>query len=391
MLSQYLDLDLDVPLAVPAEGIGEGRVDGSTRKLVIEQRETLRGSALTKALKNHPNQGLRPVRIWPQMDKLSTSWLLALPGPNNGLTSPIFSEAVCSNLGLPSPVCRDKIGERIGRSYVDLYGDKVMAAQLPGDTWRIRHDTVKSEINRLMMWCSMRSTCEVFGLFSHLIPQEGLNRMERGRARQGMVPDFLIELPNQAGAKASRLAELKVINCCPTRYAPGQNGKAVDRRARLLHGEYKRKARDADQVYGNHSNEGAGPVERKLSQYGELVGLVVGAFGEGSEDLHNLVQKLAESKVGAMGLRSGREATDEEVGIVVGQLRRSLSTTFVRAQAQCLISRLQCIGKGYAEAAKRRKWAAFEDDKMRQERQAQWIGKDRGRDLVSRGQFLLFK
>ena len=93
---------------------------------------------------------------------------------------------------------------------------------------------------------------------------------------------------------------------------------------------------------------------------------MVGAFGEGSEDLHNLVQKLAESKVGAMGLRSGREATDEEVGIVVGQLRRSLSTTFVRAQAQCLISRLQCIGKGYTEAAKRRKWAEFEDEKIRQ-------------------------
>ena len=113
-LSQYLDLDLDVPLAVPAEGIGEGRVDGSTRKLVIEQRETLRGSALTKALKNHPNQGLRPVRIWPQMDKLSTSWLLALPGPNNGLTSPIFSQEICANLGLSSPACSDKIGQRIG-------------------------------------------------------------------------------------------------------------------------------------------------------------------------------------------------------------------------------------------------------------------------------------
>ena len=55
-----------------------------------------------------------------------------------------------ANLGLISPACRDKIGDRIGRSTVDLYGEKVMAAQLPGDTWRIHHDTVKSEINRLM-------------------------------------------------------------------------------------------------------------------------------------------------------------------------------------------------------------------------------------------------
>ena len=56
-MSQYLDVDLDVPLAVPTEGMGEGSTDGKTRKLVLEQRETLRGSALTKALKNHPNQG----------------------------------------------------------------------------------------------------------------------------------------------------------------------------------------------------------------------------------------------------------------------------------------------------------------------------------------------
>ena len=32
---------------------------------------------------------------------------------------------------------------------------------------------------------------EVLGEFSHLIPQKGLSRMERGRKRQGLVPDFL--------------------------------------------------------------------------------------------------------------------------------------------------------------------------------------------------------
>ena len=182
-LSEYLGRDLDFPLAVSAEALGEGSVDGSTRKRVVEQRETLRGLALTKALESHPNQSARPVLVWPQMDKLSTSWLLSLPGPYNGLTSSIFSESVCSNLCLPSPMCRDKVGQRIGRTIVDRYGDKVMAAQLPGDTWRIRHDTVKIELNRLLLWCSIPATCEVFGLFSHLISQEGLSRLERGRAR----------------------------------------------------------------------------------------------------------------------------------------------------------------------------------------------------------------
>ena len=93
---------------------------------------------------------------------------------------------------------------------------------------------IKSELNRLMFWCNMPATCEVFGLFSHLIPQEGLSRLERGRTRQGMVPDFLLELPSQTGVKEKRLAELKVVNCCPSRYSSGDKVKAVDRRANLL-------------------------------------------------------------------------------------------------------------------------------------------------------------
>ena len=149
-------------------------------------------------------------------------------------------------------------------------------------------------------------------------------------------------MPSQTGAMERRLAELKVINCCPSRYPNGERVKAVDKRANLLPNEYRKKARDADRVYGNHNDEVAGPVERKLGQYGDLIGLVVGAFGEGSQDLHELVQKLAESKVNAMGLRMGRDSTEEEIGVVVGQIRRSLSTTAVRAQAQCLLSRLNC-------------------------------------------------
>ena len=388
-LCDYLGQDLDVPLAMSADAIGEGSIDGSTRKRITEQREMLWGSALSKALETHPNQLARPVMVWPQMDKLSTSWLLSLPGPNNGLTSCVFREAVCSNLCLPSPACRDKVGQRIGRTIVDKYGDKVMAAQLPGDTWRIRHDTVKCELRRLFMWCSIPATCEVFGLFSHLISQDGLSRLERGRERQGMVPDFMIELPSQTEGKARKLAELKVINCCFTRYSPGQRVKAVDRRANLLQGEYRRKTREADRLGGDHVLQEMGPVERKLLQYGDLVGLVVGAFGEGSEDLHSLVQSLAESKVTAMGLRRGGQASEEELGMVVGQIRRSLSTTFVRAQAQCLLSRLNCTGQGFAQAFKRRNWAAAEDKRMRKERLAQWIGRDRGRNLVRRGQFFL--
>ena len=116
-----------------------------------------------------------------------------------------------------------------------------------------------------------------------------------------MVPDFLIELPRQTGVKTKRLAEVKVLNCCPTRYSTGHYAEAVDRRANLLQGEYRKKARDADIICGARDGGEVGPVERKLLQFGDLVGLVVGAFGAVSEDMHYLIQKLAESKVVSMG------------------------------------------------------------------------------------------
>ena len=389
-MCNFLDLNLETPLSVSVEGGGEGSMNGSTRKRIVEQRETLRGSVLTSALEHYSDQTARPVLVWPQKDKLSSAWLLALPGPVTGLTSPIFSEAVCSSLCLPSPSCRERVGEKIGKTTVDLYGDRVMATPLSGDSWRIRHDTVKTELNRLIMWCGLPATCEVFGLFSHLIPQEGLSRMERGRERQGMVPDFMMDIPNPTGEVASRLAELKVLNCCPSRYSLSDKGKAVDKRARLLQGEYKRKARNADQVYGGHNDpDHAGPVERKLLQFGEVFGLVVGAFGEASEDLHLLIQHLAESRIRTMRLKKGHEAFTNETGIIVEQIRRSFSTTCVRAQAQCLISRMNNVGEGYAMAAKRRQWAARQEENMRKERQSQWLGRIRGSNLIRRGQFKL--
>ena len=37
----------------------------------------------------------------------------------------------------------------------------------------------------------------------------------------------------------SKLDELKVLNCCPTRYSTGDMDKDVDKRAKMLQGVYK--------------------------------------------------------------------------------------------------------------------------------------------------------
>ena len=98
---------------------------------------------------------------------------------------------------------------------------------------------------------------------------------------------------------------------------------------------------------------------------------MVRAFGEGSEDLHDLVQQMAESRATSMGLKRGREATDAEIGMAVGQIRRAISTTVVRAQGQCLLMRMNCLGQGNGNAFKRRQWATKEEERIKRERQAQ--------------------
>ena len=57
--------------------------------------------------------------------------------------------------------------------------------------------------------------------------------------------------------------------------------KAVDKRSRLLAGEYRRKAWNLDRDFVGTVEGEVGPVERHLGEYGELLGLVVGSWGEG--------------------------------------------------------------------------------------------------------------
>ena len=121
-----------------------------------------RGALIKKGLQSHPQQSRtnRPVWAWLQRDKLSSAWLQALPGPDSSLTSAEFAEASAAALCLPSPACMEKLGERVtGRVVVDLYGDTVQSAKLPGDFWKRRHDKIKIRLYQLCQWAGV--PCEM--------------------------------------------------------------------------------------------------------------------------------------------------------------------------------------------------------------------------------------
>ena len=257
---------------------------------------------------------------------------------------------------------------------------------------------MKGRIVSLHKWAGVEVECEVFNLFSGLIPQRGLSRMEAGRKRQGLVPDFRVREPGAEGGdqEQSVLAELKVICSCPTRYArnPRATEKAVDRRASTLPKEYLTHAQNIDQLYGEVPKGVVGPVQAKLQSFPTLRRWVFGAWGEASDDVHSMVDYLAEARMKYQRFLEGRWRSDkisEEAQIAMnkGQIRKKLSLEVVRSQARNLLDRLSGLGAGAAAAAKRRDWAEQEERRMARGRRAYKLCLSQGHPVRRSGQFLV--
>ena len=310
-------------------------------------------------------------------------------------------------LCIPPPCCAPHIGKTIqARLQVCKWGDNVVNATMRGDGFRTRHDATKLLLRDLHVRAGVPIVCEVFNLFSDCIPQEGLNRMERGRRRQALVPDFKVQ---GEGGEGDVLCELKYINACKSRYPrnprPRNGVRAVERRADGLTEVYGKTAREVDWRYcGTPRPPPAqpgvprpprqiGPVETRLNTFGQVRGWVFGAWGEASEEVHTLVQKLADAKVGRAGTQPSQcllfKSRAAQMASEVGFLRRRLSFAAVQGQARLLLDRLQLLGDGAREAAGRRDWALAARRAEACEMRAQHVSMLQGRNIRRSGFGLL--
>ena len=323
----------------------------------MEQLEQLRHKMLSRGLSLYHNQEARLCLSWPDRDMQTTAWLLTI----TGLTGSEFSEAAANQLCLPSPACASRLGEKVrGAKKVDLFGDNVRAANLKGDGFRSRHDLIKNFLFRRLRAVGVPTECEVFNLFARDLPQEGLSRIEKGRTRQTMVPDFKISIPEAGGRSEQRLYEMKDVSSCLTRYPrnPRPKGRAVDNRSKLLQGEYVAKAKKADRKFGNTLIGEVGRMEQKLLNFQRVRGLVVGAWGEISEDFKMLMYVMSNRKKQELEAQTGvenRRSVTAQLASYTSQNRQQLSLICVQAQARLLLDRLAGLGGGAGEASRRRK------------------------------------
>ena len=98
---------------------------------------------------------------------------------------------------------------------------------------------------------------------------------------------------------------------------------------------------------------------------------------------------MAISRVDLLARRDGRELSDQEKGVVVGQLRRQLSTAALRASSNCLLDRMHQCGEGASLAAKRREVNVQLEERMSREREIKWLAKLRGGQVIQKGSFLV--
>ena len=73
------------------------------------------------------------------------------------------------------------------------------------------------------------------------------------------------------------------------------------------------------------------------------------------------------------------------LAIITGQVRRTLSLVAARAQARLLLDRVQVLGKGGAEAGRRRRWQEGEERRMGKEQRAHHLSLMLGRAMYRRG------
>ena len=230
-------------------------------------------------------------------------------------------------------------------------------------------------------------------MFAREIPQAGLARIERGRVRQAIVPDFKISQIEPGGDReVPRLWELKAISSCKTRYPrnPRPEGRAVDRRSDLLQGEYIKKARTTDQRYGGAVEGEVGRCEAKLLSYGRVRGLVVGGWGELNTDFKELVEAIAQSRHKLLENQAGgrtRKSDRQQLATIKSHTRQQLSRVCVQAQARLLIDRLEGLGAG--EAARRRARARQVEWGWERERRALAVARRQGRGIYRAGDFFL--
>lgn len=266
----------------------------------------------------------------------------------------IFQEISASHLGLPSPACTNFVGHQLpgaqNDEILDAFGYKLKSlTSVRGDSTRTLHnmilDLLFKELTNVKIWNrgSAPNTCK--DIFVHHINHNVEDNDQRNI--QGMIPDIQYNI-NQDMDVSSTLGDVKTFSPCIEYINSYGNRKPVDIRADRVQTEYLNKAKSLDIRYNNVQEGMQGPVETHLRSFnnGVVDGLVVGPFGECSNQIHKLRDIIVSRKVNYYA-----HHLDIDTAQITSKVKKAMCKSwglyFASAWARLLLERLQLF---YARA-----------------------------------------
>ena len=164
------------------------------------------------------------------------------------------------------------------------------------------------------------------------------------KSRQGLVPD--VRWRGEHGIE--RLGDINTLGFGRSTYGLAKLASAVspvNKRADAVHGEYVRHARRLGVELNATLRGQCGPIERRLASFGNTVGLVYSAFGEGSTSVYRLLcvatDAIGAKKWEAMGAISAENTAESQRR----RLYREWGITSAREIARLEFEGLRWVGR----------------------------------------------
>ena len=160
------------------------------------------------------------------------------------------------------------------------------------------------------------------------------------------------------------MMDVKTLSGATELYREGRHARSTRRgapvaeRARKVHVDYVRRARELDHQHSRQADGSpypgvreqvrrhlVGPVLAALQAWDPVVGLVVGSYQGCSEELHALAREVAEERARTEWRQMGARSEHEALGIFVHDVHRRWGSVFWRSWARVIRGRLPAIGR----------------------------------------------
>lgn len=300
-------------LTEPLEGLGKD--GGKVHKRCFDLILSTRALALQRRARALPPEDSRRRSFFAaSKDRFAHSLFQGHPSADISFSPLEFTTAIQNAFGLPCTCLAPLIGQPVATANgarVDLYGASLKTATgaLGGHQTEL-HNNWLAMLFQDMKKAGIKVSSGK-DTFSHQMNANENLSSEQLRWKQGILPDMVVHggaiSTAWEGDGVKRFAGRITLTDVKT-LAPGDSynasvpttpsktfGSVVQTRQEKVHKQYVQHARKLDQSKGTPVAT-KGPLERRLGDFGiegKVVGLVMGAFGEFSEAVHELADLIA--------------------------------------------------------------------------------------------------